>query len=224
SSVSSSLSVNCNRSVISIFLEDKLCFVGVYVNILLSAVLKSSASLDLDQLVYSLINISNLPTAILQITKPGITQPEERSLARLWHEEIKCLFLRCRNPSDAAIESLIVKIFNYELYSSLQKLQEFKEIRTRERQMTAPTNLESKNLYLEIAEKILNRYLKGTNINKLKRCGIMERLALMIREAFKVHYIFYNTKAIKELDNITVDCMVPSRSKKNIASKLSLVE
>ncbi|CAG8772670.1 12674_t:CDS:1, partial [Funneliformis caledonium] len=69
-------------------------------------------------LLDSSVNISNLPTAILQITKPGITQPEERSLARLWHEEIKCLFLRNRNPSDAAIESLIFKIFNYEPYSN----------------------------------------------------------------------------------------------------------
>ncbi|CAG8669233.1 2928_t:CDS:2, partial [Funneliformis caledonium] len=178
----------------------------------------------------SSVNISNLPTAIPQITKPGITQPEERSLARLWHEEIKCLFLRNRNPSDATIESLIFKIFNYVLYSNEAEevichskwvLTDFRS-KFNKRQMTALTNLEIEEfISLEVAEKILNRYLKGTNINKLKRCGIMERLALMVREAFKVHYISYSTK---ELDNITVDCMVLSRSGKNIASKLSLVE
>ena len=89
------------------------------------------------------------------------------------------------------------------------KVRELKEIRTRERQMNVPTNLEIEEfISLEVAEKILNRYLKGTNINKLKRYEIIERLALIIREAFKVYYISYNTKTIKELDNITVDCIV----------------
>ncbi|CAB4440694.1 unnamed protein product [Rhizophagus irregularis] len=43
---------------------------------------------------------------------------EDKGLGRLWHEEIKCLFLRCREPPERAIESLIAKIFNYELYSN----------------------------------------------------------------------------------------------------------
>ena len=50
----------------------------------------------------------------------------------------------------------------------------------------------------------------------------MDRLVLFVREAFRVHYIKYDVKAIKELDNITIDCKVPSRSGKNIALKLSL--
>ena len=44
----------------------------------------------------------------------------------------------------------------------------------------------------------------------------------MVREAFTVHYTTYNIKAIKNLDNITMGCKVPSRSGKNIASRLSL--
>ncbi|CAI2201347.1 4407_t:CDS:1, partial [Funneliformis geosporum] len=43
---------------------------------------------------------------------------EEKALARLWYEEIKCLFLRCRVPSDEAIENLVKKIFNYDLCSN----------------------------------------------------------------------------------------------------------
>jgi hypothetical protein len=74
----------------------------------------------------------------------------------------------------------------------------------------------------DVAEQILHRYLKGANRNKLKQCGTMDRLVLLAREAFRVHYMTYNVKAIKELDSITIDCKVPSRSGKNIASRLSL--
>ncbi|CAI2201646.1 13096_t:CDS:1, partial [Funneliformis geosporum] len=46
----------------------------------------------------------------------------------------------------------------------------------------------------------------------LKNCKMMEQLVLFIREAFKVHYIAYNVKAIKKLDKIMMDFKVPSRS------------
>ena len=72
----------------------------------------------------------------------------------------------------------------------------------------------------EVVEKILFRYLPGTNKNKLKKCGTMEKLMLFVREAIKVHFITYNIEGIKELDNITVNCKMPSRSGKDIASKL----
>ena len=58
----------------------------------------------------------NMTTATAQLTKSA--PQDEKSLARLWHEEIKCLFLRCRAPSNEAIEILVKKIFNYDLYSN----------------------------------------------------------------------------------------------------------
>jgi len=186
-------------------------------------------------------------TSTTPISKPAVV--DEKALARLWHEEIKCLFLRCRAPPDEAIELLVTKIFNYDLYSNNaeevichskrvltdfrsklnkkieKKVCEFKERRARERKITAPTSSEIKEFMTqEVVEQILYRYLTGTDKVKLKKCGTMERLVLFVREALKIHYTKYNTKAIKELDRITIDCKVPSRSGKDIALKLSLVE
>ena len=202
--------------------------------------------------MYNALNTSldsplvNMPTSLM--VKPAAAIPnDEKSLARLWHEEIKCLFLRCRVPSDEVIEKLITKIFNYDLYSNdaeevichskrvltdfrskLNKkietrVSEFKEKRIREGRTAAPTETEIEEfLSQEVVEQILNRYLTGTDKAKLKKCGTMEQLLLFVREAFKIHYTKYNIKAIKNLDSITVKCKVPSRSGKNIASRFSL--
>ena len=89
--------------------------------------------------------------------------------------------------------------------------------------MITPTRSEiSEFISQEVVEKVLHRYLSGTDKNRLKSCDTMEKLILMVREAFTVHYTTYNIKAIKNLDNITMGCKVPSRSGKNIASRLSL--
>jgi len=102
-------------------------------------------------------------------------------------------------------------------------VKEFKEKQIREKRTTAPTETEIEEfLSQEVVEQILNRYLKGTDQSKLKKCGTMEQLMLFVREAFKIHYTKYNTKAIKKLDEITMKCKVPSRSGKNIASRFSL--
>ncbi|CAB4438374.1 unnamed protein product [Rhizophagus irregularis] len=191
--------------------------------------------------------VNNMPTFPMAKPTAVIPTDEEKSLARLWHEEIKCLFLRCRAPTDEAIESLVKTIFNYDLYSNNAeevichskrvltdfrskfnkkigtKVREFKDIRIREGQTTMPVRSEIEEFMTsEVVEQILHRYLKGTNKAKLKKYDTMDRLVLFVREAFRVHYTKYDVKAIKELDNITMDCKVPSRSGKNIALKLSL--
>ena len=103
------------------------------------------------------------------------------------------------------------------------KVCEFKEIRIREGRTNAPTKSEIKEfISSEVVEQVLCRYLTGTDKTKLKKCGTMEQLVLFIREAFRVHYTKYNIRTIKELDNITINCKMPSRSSKNIALKLSL--
>ncbi|CAG8690210.1 35938_t:CDS:10 [Gigaspora margarita] len=162
------------------------------------------------------------------LNSPTTTVPQSATsndlkpgLARLWHEEIKCLFLRYRNPSTGAIESLITEIFKYELYTAL--VLEFKEKQSREQQMLIPsrTNI-NEFITQEVVRQVLKRYLSGTNIDRLKRCGTMDKLVTLIREAFKICFNVYSTKAIKELDYITIDCKIPSRSGKNIASRLSI--
>lgn len=188
----------------------------------------------------------NMATTTVQPSKPA---PQvEKSLARLWHEEVKCLFLRCRAPPKEAIECLVRKIFNYDLYSNDAEevichskrvltdfrskfnkkitalVNELKDKRLREgRNTAAPSRTEiAEFISQDVVENVLSRYLTGTDRHGLKRCGTMEKLVQMVREAFIVHYTNYNTKAIKNLDSITKDCRIPSRSGKNIASRLSL--
>ncbi|CAB5204854.1 unnamed protein product [Rhizophagus irregularis] len=133
---------------------------------------------------------------ILMLKSATVVHEDEKTLAQLWHEEIKCLFLRCRAPPDVAIERLVKNIFNYDLYSN---------------------NAEevighSKRVLTDFRSKLLFRYLAATNKAKLKKCGIMERLVLFVVKAFKVHYVKYDVKTIKDLDRITMECKVPSRS------------
>ncbi|RGB28397.1 hypothetical protein C1646_745871 [Rhizophagus diaphanus] len=62
--------------------------------------------------------VNNIPTTPISKATAVISANDKKALARLWHEEIKCLFLRCRAPPDDAIESLVKTIFNYDLYSN----------------------------------------------------------------------------------------------------------
>ena len=44
----------------------------------------------------------------------------------------------------------------------------------------------------DVAKKILKRYLTGTNVDKLKRCGTMDNLETLIKEVLKFCYNKYN--------------------------------
>ncbi|CAG8458560.1 14259_t:CDS:1 [Funneliformis mosseae] len=151
-------------------------------------------------------------------------------------------------PSNETIEELITKIFNYDLnsnnaeevifyfkriltdfYSKFNKkintkVNELKEIQRRKEQTTVLTKLDIEDfISSEVVKRIvLYKYLKGTNKTKLKKCDIIEQLILFIREVFRIHYASYNTKAIIKLNSFIRDCKVPSRSDKNISSRLSL--
>ncbi|CAB4493697.1 unnamed protein product [Rhizophagus irregularis] len=195
------------------------------------------------------MNISlDLPaTVIHQPTIASNNNVEDKGLARLWHEEIKCLFLRCRNPPDGTIENLIANIFDYELYSNeaveiichskrvltdfrskfnkniASLVDEFKNKRSREGQISAPSRTEIDEFITRaVAKQVLKRYLNGTNVDRLIKCGTMDKLETLIKEAFKICYNNYDIQAVKKLDDLTIDCKVPSKSGKNIASKLLL--
>ena len=64
----------------------------------------------------------------------------------------------------------------------------------------------------DVTKQILKRYLSGTNMDKLKKCGTMDKLEMLIKEILKICYNNYNIQAVKELDCLTIDCKVPSRS------------
>ena len=168
-----------------------------------------------------------------------------QELARLWHEEIKCLFLRCREPPDGTIENLVSNIFDYELYSNeaveiichskrvltdfrskfnkkiSSLVLDFKRERSRDGQASALSRTDIDEFITEaVTKQILKRYLNGTNVDKLKKCGTLRKLELLIKEAFKICYNNYDIQAIKKLDRLTINCKVPSKSGRNIASKL----
>ncbi|EXX60020.1 hypothetical protein RirG_183720 [Rhizophagus irregularis DAOM 197198w] len=153
-----------------------------------------NTSLDLP-----LVNNMMIPTAPISKATAAISANDEKALARLWHEEIKCLFLRCRAPPDDAIESLVKTIFNYDLYSNNAeevichskwtltdfrsklnkkidaKVHEFREIRVKKGKTTAPARSEIEEFMTsEVVEQILYRYLTGTDKTKLKKCGTLE--------------------------------------------------
>ena len=170
-----------------------------------------------------------------------------KGLARLWHEEIKCLFLRCREPPDGTIENFITEIFDYELYSdeaveiichSKRVLTDFrskfnkgiaslalefknKQSRNRSALVISSTDIDQ-FITLDVSKQILKRYLNGTNMEKLKKCGTMDKLVTLVKEVFKICYNNYDIKAVKKLDHLTVNCKVPSKSGKNIASNLKI--
>ncbi|CAG8691406.1 12774_t:CDS:1, partial [Funneliformis caledonium] len=73
-----------------------------------------------------------------------------------------------------------------------------------------------------VTKKALKRYLTGVNMDKLKRCGTMDRLETFVKEVFKICHNNYDIQAVKKLDYLTNSCKVPSRSGKNIASNIFL--
>ncbi|PKB93549.1 hypothetical protein RhiirA5_440977, partial [Rhizophagus irregularis] len=165
--------------------------------------------------------------------------------SRLWDEELKCLFLRQRDPSGAILDSFIRLVCGYEPYTeeaksimrvsrkrlgdyrnklntSIAKLvQEFKELKQREQQrVPALPSQSSIDQYIDeavVAKKILQRYIASTNEAELKRNGSFIKLVKFIRECFKIHYRNKDVKKVKELDALTKDLFIPSRSGRNLA-------
>ncbi|CAB4403290.1 unnamed protein product [Rhizophagus irregularis] len=166
---------------------------------------------------------------------------------RLWDESIKCLFLRARSPRGEVFDELITKIFKIKIHSNeaksylektrkffidfrnkfnqiiLTSVEEFKEIR---KNRASTGSLSQKELidYVdkEFVQKILSRQLVAVNISELTRNGGFDILVNFVRETFRVSWNGKNLSAVKELDNITKELMIPSRSGNKIVDSLSL--
>ncbi|CAB4377769.1 unnamed protein product [Rhizophagus irregularis] len=149
---------------------------------------------------------------------------------RLWDESVKCLFLRVRNPSSEALDNLVVKIFQFKIYTSeargyLDKtLREYKEIR-KSRGTTG--NLFQKEIkdYVDenVVQKLLNRQLAAVNILELTNNGGMDTLVEFVKEAVYISWDGKNLPGIKELDTMTKNIIIPSRSGSDIVNTLKQI-
>ncbi|RIB04435.1 hypothetical protein C2G38_2222412 [Gigaspora rosea] len=119
--------------------------------------------------------------------------------ARIWDEEIKCLFIRARFPPATCIDEFVKKIFGYQPYSK-----EGTEIRTKTkntlsdfrhrlnqsvlghvknhkaiqvRQGAASLTKENINNYIneKVTMDVLNRFIGGTNQRELQKCGAVKK-------------------------------------------------
>ncbi|CAG8739801.1 15668_t:CDS:2, partial [Cetraspora pellucida] len=90
--------------------------------------------------------------------------------ARIWDEEIKCLFFRARFLSATCIDEFVKKIFKY---SSCSK-----------------EGIEDLKNYIDekVMMEILKRYIVETNQPELQRCSTVKKLVQLIREMFKMHW------------------------------------
>jgi len=158
---------------------------------------------------------------------------------RLWDESVKCLFLRARNPSGQALDDLIIKIFNIQIYTNeakgllektrkaladfrnkfnsqvLAQIKEYKEVRNDQKEI-------KEYITEEVTEKFLGRQLGGANLSELKNIGSFEVLVNFIRESFRISWNGKNLEAVKLLDGMTKDLLILSRSGSNIVNLLNV--
>jgi hypothetical protein len=74
----------------------------------------------------------------------------------------------------------------------------------------------------DVVINLLKHYISATNQEELRKRGSLEKLILLVRETFKIHWRGKNIEQVKTLDSITKNICIPSRSGKNIASTLNI--
>ena len=78
-----------------------------------------------------------------------------------------------------------------------------------------------------IIRKVLTRHIAAINEAELRHNGSLARITTFVYEAFKIHYRGGDekkiTERIKELDSITKDLVISSRSEHNLASSLMVI-
>ena len=72
-------------------------------------------------------------------------------------------------------------------------------------------------------QKLLNRQLTAVNLSEMKKIGSFDTLIDFIRETFKVSWNGKDLSAVKNLDSITKDIIIPSRSGNRIVNSLEHV-
>ncbi|CAB5181606.1 unnamed protein product [Rhizophagus irregularis] len=171
---------------------------------------------------------------------------------RLIDEEMKCLFLRTRNPPDHAFDKITQKIFGHDAYQSVAKsineryrksfsdyryqlknvlstlAKEFRQLVESEyTEGSNPTDEEVNNFISRevVLKRILSRYVSAIDFTKLSETSL-EKLVEFSRKCFKIVWVETEStiikEKVKELDVITEELEIPSRSGRNIASSLKL--
>ncbi|POG58287.1 hypothetical protein GLOIN_2v1790601 [Rhizophagus irregularis DAOM 181602=DAOM 197198] len=163
--------------------------------------------------------ITSKTSTVLTASSVPTPQSDDKGSARLWLEEAKCLFLRCRSPPASSIEELIKEIFGYEPYTdnAIDIIKHTKKVRV------TLNDLEIEDFIDEaVANKVFSRFLAATNRRLFNENGNMEILVGLLQSAFKASFNKRDIKSIKALDAITCNMQVFSKSGRNIAMNLEL--
>ncbi|UZO07342.1 uncharacterized protein OCT59_027628 [Rhizophagus irregularis] len=138
---------------------------------------------------------------------------------RLWDESVN----KARGYLDKTRKSLtdFRNKFNQNI---LNLVREYKEIR-KSRGTTG--NLSQKEIkdYVDenVVQKLLNRQLAAVNILELTNNGGMDTLVEFVKEAVRVSWDGKNLPGIKELDTMTKNIIIPSRSGSDIVNTLKQI-
>ncbi|GET65516.1 protein split ends isoform X3 [Rhizophagus irregularis DAOM 181602=DAOM 197198] len=117
---------------------------------------------------------------------------------------------------------------NYRLIDEEMKLKEFRQIVESEyTESSDPTDEEVNNFISRevVLKRILSRYVSAIDFTKLSETSL-DKLIEFSRKCFKIVWVETESanikEKVKELDVITEDLEIPSRSGRNIASSLKL--
>ncbi|CAB4435242.1 unnamed protein product [Rhizophagus irregularis] len=189
-------------------------------------------------------NLTNPTKLQLQST----LQEDKSKVSRDFLEELKCLFLRVRNPPKRALEELVQQIIKCDLNSAegLEWLRignrQFGDFRNkfldgieklvdslkekRKGQGIPETILPRKEdiadfVDEEITKNTLRRWLSAVKINDLRKNSLIY-LCNLVRKAVIINYNVRDPEKTKTLDIITKNLVIPSRNGSDFASNLEL--
>ncbi|PKY54212.1 hypothetical protein RhiirA4_472888, partial [Rhizophagus irregularis] len=189
-------------------------------------------------------NLTNPTKLQLQST----LQEDKSKVSRDFLEELKCLFLRVRNPPKRALEELVQQIIKCDLNSAegLEWLRignrQFGDFRNkfldgieklvdslkekRKGQGIPETILPRKEdiadfVDEEITKNTLRRWLSAVKINDLRENSLIY-LCNLVRKAVIINYNVRDPEKTKTLDIITKNLVIPSRNGSDFASNLEL--
>lgn len=74
----------------------------------------------------------------------------------------------------------------------------------------------------DATKKVFSRQFLAVNTIELGRSDGMSKLTEFVRESFRAHYDGRNNDKVKQLDHMTKDLSIPSRSGSNIANDLNV--
>ncbi|GES88585.1 protein split ends isoform X6 [Rhizophagus clarus] len=169
------------------------------------------------------------PSTNLPLTT-STSSPSDNDNYRLIDEEMKCLFLRTRNPPDHAFDKITQKIFGHDAYQSVAK-----SINKRYHKSFSDYRYQLKNvlstLVKEFRQIVKSGYTESSDltdekVNNFISQTSLDKLIEFSRKCFKIIWVETESanikEKVKELDVITEDLEIPSCSGRNIASSLKL--